>query len=120
MRNTLLAVALAVLASGCSAKRVTADAPTERLAESQAALRAAEQSGAARVPEAAVYLGYAQQQLVEAQRLISQGRHDAAELQLHQASADAQLALALARAVPLEHEARRLTNQANALRGNTR
>ena len=121
MRNTLLAVALAALTFGCSAKRVTAaDAPTEHLAESHAAIRAAEQSGAARVPEAAIYLGFAQQQLVEAERLISQGRHDAAELQLRQASADAQLALAVARAVPLEHEARRLTNQANALRGNTR
>ncbi len=120
MRKTLLAVALAVFTSGCAAKRVTADVPTERLAESQAAIRAAEQSGAARVPEAAVYLGFAQQQLVEAERLISQGRHDAAELQLRQASADAQLALALARAVPLEHEARRLTNQANARRGNAR
>jgi hypothetical protein len=51
---------------------------------------------------------------------MSQGRHDAAELQLQQASADAQLALALARAVPLEHEARRLASQANALRGNPR
>jgi len=120
MRKTLLAVALAVLTSGCSAKRVTVDAPTERLAESQAAIRAAQQSGAARVPEAAVYLGFAQQQVIDAERLMSQGRHDAAELQLQQASADAQLALALARAVPLEHEARRLTNQANALRGNPR
>jgi hypothetical protein len=120
MRKTLLAVALAVLASGCAAKRITADAPTERLAESQAAIRAAEQSGAGRVPEAATYLGFAQQQVVEAERLMSQGRHDAAELQLRQASADAQLALALARAVPLEHEARRLTQQANALRRNAR
>ncbi|HEX8705198.1 MAG TPA: hypothetical protein VF815_40580 [Myxococcaceae bacterium] len=120
MRKTLLAVALAVFTSGCAARRVTADAPTERLAESQAAIRAAEQSGAARVPEAAVYLGFAQQQVVEAERLIHQGRHDAAALQLQQAAADAQLALALARAVPLEHEARRLANQANALRGNPR
>jgi heat shock protein HslJ len=120
MRKTLLAVALAVLASGCAAKRVTVDAPTERLAESQAAIRAAEQSGAARVPEAAIYLGFAHQSVVEAQRLMGQGRHDAAELQLKQASADAQLALAMARAVPLEDEARRLTNQANALRRNAR
>jgi hypothetical protein len=116
MRKTLLAVALALMVSGCAVKRVTVGAPTERLAESQAAIRAAEQGGAARVPEAATYLGFAQQQVVEAERLMSQGRHDAAELQLQQAAADARLALALARAVPLEHEARRLTNQANALR----
>jgi hypothetical protein len=120
MRKTLLAVALGVLVSGCAAKRVAADAPTERLAEAQAAIRAAEQSGAGRVPEAATYLGFAQQQLVEAERLMNEGRHDAAELQLRQASADAQLALAVAREVPLEHEARRLTEQANALLLNTR
>jgi hypothetical protein len=116
MRKMLLAAALALLASGCSAKRVTADPPTERMAESRTVIRAAEEVGAARVPEAATYLGFAHQQVAEAERLMSEGRHDAADLQLRQAAADAQLALALARAVPLEDEARRLLEQVETLR----
>jgi hypothetical protein len=120
MRKTLLAAALAVLGSACAAKRVTAEPPTERLAESQATLRAAEQVGAARVPEAATYLGFAQQQVVAAQQLMSEGRYGAADLQLRQAAADAELALALARAVPLENEARRMLEQVEALRRSPR
>ncbi|WP_224240176.1 DUF4398 domain-containing protein [Hyalangium gracile] len=116
MRKMILAAALALVATGCGAKRITADPPTERLAESQTTIRAAEQVGAARVPEAATYLGFAQQQVAAAQQLMSEGRYEAADLQLQQAAADAQLAFALARAVPLENEARRLLEQVEALR----
>lgn len=120
MRKTLLAAALALAASGCAVRRVTTEPPTERLAESQTAIRAAEQVGAARVPEAATYLGFAQQQVTTARQLMTEGRYDAADLQLRQAAADAQLALALARAVPLENEARRMLEQVEALRRSPR
>jgi hypothetical protein len=120
MRKTLLAAALALVASGCAARRVTADPPTERLAESQTAIHAAEQVGAARVPEAATYLGFAQQQVATARLLIDEGQYDAADLQLRQAAVDAQLALALARAVPLANEARQMLEQVEALRRSPR
>jgi len=120
MRKLLLAALLALLAFGCAAKQVRAEVPTARLAESQAAIRAAEELGAARVPQAATYLGFARQQVAQAERLMTEGRHDAADLQLRQAAADAQLALALARAVPLEDEARRLAEQVEALRRSPR
>ncbi|MBN1207215.1 MAG: DUF4398 domain-containing protein [Myxococcaceae bacterium] len=116
MRKMFLAAALALLASGCAARRATTKPPTERLAESRTVIRAAEEVGAARVPEAATYLGFAHQQVTEAERLMNEGRYEAADLQLRQASADAQLALALARTVPLEDEARRLLQQVEALR----
>jgi hypothetical protein len=118
MRKTLLLLALALVGPACGAKRVTAAPPTERLAESRTAIRAAELVGAARVPEAATYLGFAQQQVEAAQQLMTEGRYGAADLQLRQAAADAQLALALARAVPLENEARRMLEQVEALRRN--
>ena len=120
MRKTLLAAALVLMASGCAARRVTTELPTERLAESQTAVRAAEQVGAARVPEAATYLGFAQQQVATARLLINEGRYDAADLQLRQAVVDAQLALALARAVPLANEARQMLEQVEALRRSPR
>jgi hypothetical protein len=120
MRKMLLAAALALMASGCAAKRISADIPTEHLAESRTAVRAAEDMGAASVPEAATYLGYAQQQVAAGQQLLTEGRYEAAELQLRQAAADAQLALALARAVPAENEARRMLEQVEALRSSPR
>ncbi len=116
----MLAAALAVVASGCSAKRIAAEPPTERLASSQTSVRAAEEVGAARVPEAATYLAYAQHQLATAQQLMSEGRYESADLQLQQAEADAQLAFALARTVPLENEARRMVEQVEQLRSNPR
>jgi hypothetical protein len=120
MRKMLLAAALALMASGCAAKRITAEPPMGRLAESQTAIRAAEEVGAARVPEAATYLGFAQRQVAAAQQLMTAGRYDAADLQLQQAAADAQLAFALARVVPLEDEARRMLEQVEALRRSPR
>jgi hypothetical protein len=120
MRNTVVAAALALMASGCAARRVSAEPPTDRLAESQTAIRAAQEVGAAQVPEAATYLGFAQQQVAAAQQLMAEGRYEPAALQLQQAAADAQLAFALARAVPMENEARRLSEQVDALRSNPR
>src|SRR4051794_40882437 len=38
MRKMFLSAALALVASGCSAKRITVDPPTERLAESQTSI----------------------------------------------------------------------------------
>ncbi len=120
MRKMLLATAVALLAAGCGARRISAEPPTERLAESQTALHAAEEVGAAQVPEAATYLGFAQQQVASAVVLMTEGRNEAADLQLRQAAADAQLAFALARAVPLENETRRLVEQTEALRSSPR
>lgn len=120
MRKMLLATALALMASGCASTRISADVPSQHLAESQTAVRAAEEVGAAQVPEAATYLGYAQQQVATGQQLLAEGRYEAADLQLQQAAADAQLALALARAVPLENEARRMLEQVEARRSSPR
>jgi hypothetical protein len=120
MRKMILAAALALMGSGCAAKRITADPPTERLTESRTTIRAAEEIGAAQVPEAATYLAFAQQQVATAQQLMSQGRYEAADLQLLQAAADAQLAFTLARAVPTVNEARRMMEQVEELRGSPR
>jgi hypothetical protein len=116
MRNALLAAALALGVSACATAPVKSEAPTARLAESTATLRAAREAGAAVVPEAATYLGYAQQQVLQAEALMARGEHEAADLQLRQAVADARLAFALAQAVPLENEARQLAEQAERLR----
>ena len=68
------------------------------------------------MPEAAVHLEFARQQIADAERLWVEGEEQAAELRFMQAEADAELALALARAVPLERESRRTAAQAESLR----
>jgi hypothetical protein len=71
--------------------------PTERMTASASAIRAAEEVGAARVPQAALHLQLAKEQSVQAQKMINDGDRDEAALVLTRAEADANLAVALAR-----------------------
>jgi Domain of unknown function (DUF4398) len=116
MRRTLLAAALSLGlgAAGCAHSPPAPVAQNDKLVESQAAIRAAEEMGAERVPQAARHLDYARQQVSDAERLLSEREYAAADLVLQQASADADLALALARAVPLQQEAQQLRERATA------
>ncbi|XXF78489.1 DUF4398 domain-containing protein [Myxococcaceae bacterium GXIMD 01537] len=115
MRRVVLATILSLAAAGCATSQKASTA-REQFAESRASLRAAEEVGADRIPESARYLGYARQQLDEADRLLAANEYDAADLVLRQAAADADLALALAREVPLRTEAQQLRARAEALR----
>jgi len=72
-------------------------APAERLAQPQAAVRAATEMGAANQPKASLYLKLAEDNLTRADRLIREGHNENAELVLMQADADAELALLLAK-----------------------
>ncbi len=72
--------------------------PTERLQSSAAAIRAAEEVGADRVPEAQLHLQLAKEQSDRAKKMIDNGGdRDEAKLVLARAESDANLALALAR-----------------------
>ncbi|WP_163781361.1 DUF4398 domain-containing protein [Myxococcus vastator] len=115
MRLKLTAVLLGLTMAGCAGRQVL-PAPNEQRVQAEASLRAAEGAGAARVPEAALHLEFARQQIADAERLWVEGEQEAAELRFRQAEADAELAHALARAVPLERESRRTAAQAESLR----
>lgn len=115
MRPKLFAAVLSLTLVGCAAQRVI-PVPNERRVEAEASLKAAESAGAARVPEAARHLDYARQQLADAERLLVEGEQEAAELRFLQADADADLAHALARSIPIQREAQRTTQQAESLR----
>ena len=115
MRKTLLTAVLCLGALGCATTQ-TRGVPRERFVESQAAIRAAEEVGAERVPEAQRYLVFARRQVSDAERLLAENEYAAADLMLRQASADAELALALAREVPLRTEAQQLRQRVDALR----
>nr|WP_225937574.1 DUF4398 domain-containing protein [Myxococcus sp. RHSTA-1-4] len=100
---------------GCAGQRVV-PVPNERRVEAEASLKAAEGAGADRIPEAARHLEYARQQVSDAERLLVEGEEEAAELRFMQAAADADLAHALARSIPIQRQADRATQQAESLR----
>jgi hypothetical protein len=85
-----------------------AGAPTHQLTESNSAVRAAEEVGAANTPKAALHLKMARDHLRNAEALIAEEEFEDAALVLKRAEADADLALALAR----ESQARGQAEQA--------
>ncbi|HMJ55218.1 MAG TPA: DUF4398 domain-containing protein [Polyangiaceae bacterium] len=95
-KNTLYWVgAITVVASvGCGASY---PAPTEHLASSMAAVRAAQETGAASVPKAQLYLKLAEEQTAQAKALIEDGNNERADYMTLRAYNDATLAMAIAR-----------------------
>lgn len=88
--------AMAGIASivGCGASY---PAPTEHLASSMAAVRAAQEAGAASVPKAQLYLKLAEEQTAQAKKHIEDGDNERADYMTLRAYNDATLAIALAR-----------------------
>ncbi len=94
-------VALMGMMAGCSAA-----IPTEKLQSSAAAIRAAEEVGANRVPQAQLHLQLAKEQSEQAKKMIDKdGDREQAGLILARAEADANLALALARSSQEQQQA---------------
>jgi hypothetical protein len=91
--KTLLVVALAFCAGACASRPY----PAARVGSAEAAIRAAQESGAPRQPEAAMHLRLASEALGRARAYMAEGDYQRAEWQLLRAEADAQLAVVLAR-----------------------
>jgi hypothetical protein len=93
MSKVVVAVLGALALAGCASE---SKQTTSHLAESMAAVRGAETAGAARVPQAALHLKLAQEQIAQAQKLVGEDdeRSDALAVRAYN---DADLALALAR-----------------------
>jgi hypothetical protein len=106
---------LALLAGGCANKQLS----QSKLADTQSAMRSAEEIGAAKQPEASLHLRYAQDQLKAAQRLMDDGDEKEAQRMLERAKADAELALALARTQRDRNAAKQAWGQVDELRRDT-
>jgi Domain of unknown function (DUF4398) len=72
-------------------------APHGKVASSEAAIRAAQETGSKNVPQAALHLKLAEEQLQSAKALIRDNENRRAEYVLMRAQADAELAIALSR-----------------------
>jgi pyridoxal biosynthesis lyase PdxS len=82
-----------LLALGCASQPV----PNQQIASSLAAVRGAEEAGALEVPEAALHVKLAQEQIQQAQSLVEDDQNERAADLAVRAYQDAELAIALAR-----------------------
>jgi hypothetical protein len=103
-------VAASALAAGCASTPL----PADRMASSQASIRAAEVAGARGEPTAALHLRLAQENYDKATRMAKDGDADRAKLVLQRAEADAELALLLAKESQERAEAQRMLEQLRA------
>jgi Domain of unknown function (DUF4398) len=100
-----------LLGAGCA----SAPVPSDRVAASEASIRAAEEVGAQRVPAAALHLQLAREQADAARELIRQHQNERARYMLLRAEADAELALSMARGQAMQADAQRALDQVHGL-----
>ena len=89
---SMAASVVAMAAAGCASTE-----PNQRMESTSGAIRAAEEVGAPKVPQAALYLQLAKEQSDHAKQLIADGKQEEASSLLNRAQADAELAVALVR-----------------------
>jgi hypothetical protein len=101
-----------VAALGCA----TTPKPVEQLAQAEGAYRSAQEVGADHVPQAALELKLAQEELTRANELMKSDRNDEAMQMLVRSRADAELALALTRETQARADAHGANDQLNAVK----
>jgi hypothetical protein len=115
MRHSLVATLVVmslVLCVGCGSY----PAPVQHMATTQASVRAAQEAGAEKNPEAALHLKLAQEQLDQAKKLMDDGDNKRAEMVLGRAEVDAELAVAEAHEGQTRAQAQDAEDQVRALR----
>jgi hypothetical protein len=110
----LLSIGFLFIGAGCAA-----GVSNEKVAATDSSIRAAEELGAPKVPQAALHLQLAKEENEHAQKFIKDGDPRHAEGQLMRAQADAELALALARESPMQVEAQQEADKARSLQQQT-
>jgi len=101
--------------AGCAGTPV----PNAKVASSEAAIRAAQETGSKDVPRAALHLKLAEEQLQHAKELIRDNKNNRAEYVLLRAQADAELAIALSRVATSNVQAGAAVDAARAVRTGT-
>ena len=106
----VMAVASTAIAVGC------ASSPPLRTEASTSGIRAAEEVGAAKVPQASLHLQLAKEELQNAKALAANDEKERAVSMLSRAEADAELAVALSREDAERAEARAAVDRVHQLR----
>ena len=111
--NVIAATSVAAIMSigGCAGTPV----PNAKVASSESAIRAAQETGSKNVPQAALHLKLAEEQLQSAKGLIRDNENKRAEYVLMRAQADAELAIALSHAAASNAKAGTAVDNARAV-----
>lgn len=104
-----VAVVVAAIIAGCANTPLRTEASTSEI-------RAAEEVGAASVPQASLHLQLAKEELERARALSAKGEKEEAKSMLLRAEADAELAVALSREDAEKMEARAAMERVRKLR----
>lgn len=115
MKLTMVSTSALLAFSACASAPI---AP-ERLASSEAAIQSADAVGAGKLPQAALYLRLAEEELAQAQQFAKAGDKKRAALFLDRSNADAALALALVRQDEAKADAERANAAVLNLQGET-
>lgn len=103
------AIVATTIVAGCSSAPLRTEASTS-------GIRAAEEAGAANVPQASLHLQLAREELAKARELSEKGERDKAASMLLRAEADADLALVLSRGDAEKTEANEAVARVRKLR----
>jgi hypothetical protein len=111
MNNAIIPAFVFILA-GCA----SAPVPTARLASTQAAVRAAQEVGADKTPQAELHLKLAKEGLDQAKGLLGNDDNERAGWVLERAESDAELSLALAKEDTARTDAQKTLDELQELR----
>lgn len=111
-KSMVAAMALSVVA-GCGGSVMS----PSKLAASEASVRGAEEAGARQVPSASLHLKLAEDEIVKARSLSTNGQGEAADRMLARAEVDAVLAHALAKEQAAKKAAEAVMNQVKQAKG---
>lgn len=108
----LVASSVLVLVPACASTVL----PQQQLMDTQGAITSAEELKGDENPDAKLHLQFAREQLAAAKEMMANGDEEEAERMLDRATADAELALTLARTEKLRTESREARTEVNDLR----
>lgn len=115
MKPITIGAALLVVGCGGASDTVEAQTAANATAETTAAIAAAETAAPKDHPQASLHIKLARDQLQQAKRLMQEDEEEKAGLLLQRATADAELALMLARESDAKEKAARARAQVEAL-----
>lgn len=110
--KVMLAVSVAFVLAGCASTPV----PADKYARARAAIQGAEVLNAERVPDAAVRLRIAREELERAKGLLKDGENERAALELLRAEADAKASMSLARETWAKQDAAATIERVNEMK----
>ncbi len=110
----MLGVVAGVAGGGCA----SIPRPTNELAQSEGALRSAQELGAGQIPQAALEVKLAQDELEQAREQMKGDHNEAARQSLLRSQADSELALALTRQGKADSDARQAQEELRTVQKN--